>query len=76
MRIWGKAVSQQPYSKDRAQPNLFLFRHVQSPDGDNWDDQYHEIAHNVDDASRDEYSVLINAILSSRNSISFANAFG
>ena len=70
------ASSQQPYSKNRAQLDLLLLGHVQPPDCDNWDDQNHEVAHNIDDASADDYGVLIEAILSPCNFIGFADAFG
>lgn len=70
------ASSQQPYSENRAQPDLLLLRHMQSPDRDNRDDQNHKIAHNIDNTSADEYGVLIKAFLSLCNFVGFADAFG
>lgn len=49
---------------------------MQPPDRDNWDDQNHEVAHDINDAGADDYGVLIEAILSSCNFIGFADAFG
>ena len=49
---------------------------MQPPDCDNWDDQNHEITHNIDSASADDYGVLIDAILSPCNFVGFADALG
>lgn len=49
---------------------------MQPPDRDDWDDQNHEVAHDIDDAGADDYGVLIEAILSPCNFIGFADAFG
>lgn len=49
---------------------------MQPPDRDNWDDQNHEVAHDIDDAGANDYGVLIKAIFSPCNFIGFANAFG
>ena len=47
---------------------------MQSPNGDNRDDQNHEIAHNIYDARADEYSILIKTFLSFRNFAGLADA--
>lgn len=49
---------------------------MQSPNCDNRDNQNHEIAHNIDDASTDEHGILINAFLSFCCFVGFADAFG
>ena len=49
---------------------------MKPPNRDNRDDQNHEIAHDIDDASADEYGVLIEAILSPCDSIALADTFG
>ena len=49
---------------------------MQTPNCGNWDHENHEIAHDVDDASADEYDILIDALLSPRDSVGFADAFG
>lgn len=71
-----RASSQRPYGENGTQLNLLLLGHMQSPDRGNRDDQNHEIANDVNDASADEYSVLIQALLSSCNFSGFADAFG
>ncbi len=48
---------------------------MQSPDGDNRDDQNHEVTHNIDNARADKYSVLIKAFLSLCDFVGLADAF-
>ena len=49
---------------------------MQPPDRRNGDDQNHEIANDIDDASADDYGILIDAILALCNFVCFADAFG
>lgn len=65
---------QRPYSKDGTQLDLLLLGHMQSPDRGNWNDQDHEIAHNTDDASADEYNIWILAFCFCKIIMRFANA--
>ena len=67
---------QRPYSKKSAQPHLLLSGHMQSPDRYDWDNQNHEIAHNIDDACADKDGILVKALFSPCNSVGFADAFG
>ena len=49
---------------------------MQPPDGGNWDDQNHQIAHNIDDAGAHHYRVLVDALIFPYNAIGFADALG
>ncbi len=66
-------ILQRPYTKNSTQFDLFFLGHMQPPDCGNWNDQDHEIAHNSDDASADEYNIWILAFCLCKVIMRFAN---
>ena len=69
-------ASQRSHCEDGNQANLLLACHVQPTDGDDGNDQNHQIRNDIDHRRADQNGVLIHAILATGNFVCFAHALG